>query len=214
MGKVVGGKSFCLKQIQKGVEMNIGVENSEGRIIVSTPYHPEFPKYAKLLGGKWNSGQKTWSFDIRDEAGVKDLLKDCYGTDGSTKPELVDAQLTLTGTGADQVIWFAGRKVAQRFSRDAPVRLGEQVVVTDGEFCSGGGSRNYPRVTWIGNSIAFEVRDIPFLLVLKEQKEGRDIKIVRKHPESQKEEQDLIAQAKEIFGSVEDALKFALENAP
>lgn len=137
-------------------------------IKVDTPYHPDFPQHAKNLGGKWEKGARAWYFDTRDEASVRDLCLDLFGTDGSEEPELVDVQVKLTGTSS-QTIWFAGRKIAKRSGRDSPVRLGENVVLIDGSFTARGGSVRYPVVLNHGTSVTLEVRDVPLSLALREK---------------------------------------------
>lgn len=158
--------------------MNVKISIIESKIVVSSPYHPDFPKYAKNLGGRFNGSDKTWSFDSRDEASVRDLCLDCFGTDGEIEPELVDVRVTLTGS-ASKSIWFAGREIARRPGRDMPVRLGSGVVVINGQFASSGGSRNYPCVSWIGDSIALEVRDVPISLAEREkEKDPENVEIL------------------------------------
>lgn len=50
-------------------------------IEVHSPYHPEFPKRARELGGLWVKAARAWIFPPTAEATVRDLCVLCYGTD-------------------------------------------------------------------------------------------------------------------------------------
>jgi DNA repair protein RadC len=58
------------------------VEEEDGRIAVSSPYHPNFPARARTLGGIWNAARRVWVFDAADHDRVRSLCREIYGTDG------------------------------------------------------------------------------------------------------------------------------------
>jgi DNA repair protein RadC len=58
------------------------VEGEDGRIAVSSPYHPAFPARARSLGGVWDAGRRVWVFDAGDHDRVKSLCREVYGADG------------------------------------------------------------------------------------------------------------------------------------
>src|SRR5271156_1311507 len=58
------------------------VEEEDGRIAVSSPYHPNFPARARSLGGIWNAARRVWVFDAADHDRVRSLCREIYGTDG------------------------------------------------------------------------------------------------------------------------------------
>ena len=58
------------------------VEEEDGRIAVSSPYHPNFPARARSLGGVWDSARRVWVFDSADHDRVRSLCCEIYGTDG------------------------------------------------------------------------------------------------------------------------------------
>ncbi len=58
------------------------VEEEDGRIAVSSPYHPNFPARARSLGGIWNAARRVWVFDAADHDRVRLLCREIYGTDG------------------------------------------------------------------------------------------------------------------------------------
>src|SRR6516162_1549169 len=58
------------------------IEKENGRIAVSSPYHPDFPLRARSLGGVWDSARRVWIFDAGDQDHVRSLCREIYGTDG------------------------------------------------------------------------------------------------------------------------------------
>jgi len=131
-------------------------------IDVISPYHPDFVKLARQLNGKFGAG--PWTFDARDEARIRDLLRSIYGTDGSGPIEVADVQAIITGTnGGDNVLFALGREIASRRERDARVRLGNGVTIVDGGFPGSCGSTKYPRLVSSGPVIVL-VRDVPLAL--------------------------------------------------
>jgi len=146
--------------------VNVKVEN--GKVMVESPYNPQFPAKARELGGKWTGSE--WQFDSRDEARVRELCVEIYGTDG-TPQELVDVRVKLHPdriVSAD--VWAMGREICCRRSRDAAVSMGTGVVLIEGEFGESGGSRRYPEIKAnYGKDpdrvVILEVRDVPRQLV-------------------------------------------------
>jgi hypothetical protein len=63
--------------------MPLSIVEQDGRIAVSTPYHPNFPARARKLGGEWDAARRVWMFDAGDEARVRRLCQEIYGADGS-----------------------------------------------------------------------------------------------------------------------------------
>jgi len=154
--------------------MAIKIDVSEKSISVGSPYHPEFPKHAKNLGGRWDSSKRVWIFDPRDEDSIRDLCLDLFGDDGrGGSVKTVDVRVRISGAGK-QSFWFAGREIAKRPSRDWDVKLGAGVVLVEGEFRPRGGSSKYPSVFAHGESVLLEVRDVPLALALREQEANPD----------------------------------------
>ena len=58
------------------------VEEADGRIALSSPYHPNFPAGARSLGGVWNAARRVWLFDASDRDRVRSLCREIYGADG------------------------------------------------------------------------------------------------------------------------------------
>src|SRR5215831_16842038 len=64
------------------------VEEEDGRIAVSSPYHPDFPRRARSLGGIWDAARRMWIFDAADDDRVKSLCRDIYGAEAMENGEV------------------------------------------------------------------------------------------------------------------------------
>ena len=63
--------------------MPVSIVEQDGRLAVSSPYHPNFPARARLLGGEWDVARRVWIFDAREDDRVRSLCREIYGTDGA-----------------------------------------------------------------------------------------------------------------------------------
>jgi len=61
--------------------MPVSIVEQGGRIVVGTPYHPNFPARARLLGGDWDALRHVWIFDAREGDRVRSLCREIYGTE-------------------------------------------------------------------------------------------------------------------------------------
>jgi len=57
----------------------LSIFERDGKIAVSSPYNPNFPRRARELGGTWDGGRLIWLFDARDEDRVRALCEEVYG---------------------------------------------------------------------------------------------------------------------------------------
>jgi hypothetical protein len=135
------------------------------RLLVVTPYDADFVADIKELGGRWEAAKRAWSVDVRDEERARELVREHYGTDGSPE-ELADVVTVRIALGRFALSYregakarFAGRIIASRAGRDAPVRLSTGVVLVDGTLPGSGGSMRYPELN-AGDAVV-EVRDVP-----------------------------------------------------
>jgi len=129
-------------------------------VTVHAPYHPNWPGKARSLGGQWDAASRTWKFDPRDLERVRAALGAVYGWTGDYPVEILDARVLLDKVPSDgDALWMFGRLLAERRGRDAPVRLGQGVVLFCGGFPLSGGSRRSPRLEpYPGTTL--EVRDV------------------------------------------------------
>src|SRR5271170_2266066 len=59
--------------------MPLSIVERDGRIAVSSPFHPDFPARARGLGGSWDAARRVWVFDASDRDRVKSLCREIYG---------------------------------------------------------------------------------------------------------------------------------------
>jgi len=142
--------------------MDIKITKSGETLSVHSPYNTEFVAGARKLAGKWDGGSKAWAFDARNEAAIRALLIETYGTDGSVIADTVSLRVTYDSNCYISAGGFelAGRRIATAFGRDSGARLGEGVVLEYGTFRSGGSVKNWRTETGVHGAIVL-VHDIP-----------------------------------------------------
>ena len=62
--------------------MPFTIVEEDGRLVVNSPYHPNFPARARSLGGDWDPERRVWLFDASDGDRVRTLCREIYGTEG------------------------------------------------------------------------------------------------------------------------------------
>lgn len=153
----------------------VKVEERNGELQVFTPYSNEFVAKARSAGGKWSSSRTCWVFDARSIAVVKEILIDCYGTDGSPC-ELVSIRITAK----DDIfvtcnsVEFFGRTIARANGRDSGARVGDGVAILSGSIDSGGSRANWKTI--IAGATVFIVHDMP-KTVLDYNFDGWDVEL-------------------------------------
>ncbi|MFC2623903.1 MAG: hypothetical protein ACFN0W_04760 [Propionibacterium acidifaciens] len=140
----------------------VSIAHGTNSIVLYAPYNLDFVGRARQLSGRWDRTARGWRFDARDEALVRDLAIEFFGTDGSPETLLVTARLDLTGRSRidEPQIVVAGRIVAERRERDAEVHLADGVIVASGEFAASGGSMKRPAIGEAAG-VVLEIRDVP-----------------------------------------------------
>lgn len=159
--------------------MDVKIETEGDNLYLTSPYNPDLNPQVKQIGGKWDPATKRWGFDVRDEQRVRDICRSLYGTDGSREQDgdLVTVRVRLAdheGSKYDNHVSFAGRRIAERPGRDAPVRLAANVVVVEGTLPGSGGSMRYPNVD-AGQAVVVEVRDLPRAALSVEREDSYEI---------------------------------------
>lgn len=157
---------------------NLGVRLARGHIkeskapilMLTSPFHPELPREAKRIGGKWDGGK--WLFDPRDEKRVAELCERIYGVNPiGPPPELVTVQITIPedeSLGAE--LWGFGRLLVERRNASDDIWLGAGVIIIDGEFKQSAGSRREPKIGTPNSPVTLEIRDVPASLLTRERR--------------------------------------------
>jgi DNA repair protein RadC len=81
--------------------MAVSIVEQDGRIVVISPFHPNFPARARGLGGEWDPVRHVWIFAAADHDRVKILCREIYGSDGA------DGQATLLSSAGHNSSQFA-----------------------------------------------------------------------------------------------------------
>lgn len=155
----------------------IDIPGLEGpRISVISPFSPEMPPKARELGGRWDRQRSAWIFDARDRERVAELLRSIYGTDGTqdTAAATVTVRVRLYDYEDGKTARFAGRRIAERPSRDADVRLSKGVVLVEGYLPGRGGSVANPRID-APKDVVVEIRDLPHGALSVEDEDSYEI---------------------------------------
>jgi DNA repair protein RadC len=71
--------------------MPLSIVEEDGRIAVTSPYHPNFPARARVLGGTWDAARRVWLFDLGDRERVRTLCSEIYGPDANAYGTLPNA---------------------------------------------------------------------------------------------------------------------------
>jgi len=138
----------------------VTLEKRGTKLAVRSPYSALFVSKAKEFGGKWDGEDTTWTFDIRDEARVKDLCVRYYGSDGVTDDVCTLRVAFTRDVGADACPFTVfGRVVARARGRDSGAKLGDGVICLAGRARSGGSVKNWQTVLTGGTVVL--IRDFP-----------------------------------------------------
>jgi hypothetical protein len=163
-----------MKNEKQEVVMEIKIQVEGNFIKAFSPYHPTLIDRAKALNGKWDSEEKCWKFDYRDESRVRALYKKIYGTDGIDK-DLVTLRIRTRSkivSEDQQAIFLGGREIARATSKHSGAKLGEGIIVLDGVFKSGGSAQYWK--TESSDIVEFEIRDLPKIAALELIGEKKD----------------------------------------
>lgn len=142
----------------------VSITGSGDRLMVASPYNASFVRRARTLGGKFVD--RVWTFDARDEARVRALCHEVYGTDG-VESDLCTVRVMFE-CGLARLcapIAIGGRTVARATGRDSGATLGDDVVVLEGGFTSGGSYKNWKTLVLDGTSVL--IRNFPRQVALK-----------------------------------------------
>ena len=61
--------------------MPFSIVERDGHIVVTSPYHPNFPARARGLGGEWDAVRHVWVFDAAEQDRVTALCREIYSAD-------------------------------------------------------------------------------------------------------------------------------------
>lgn len=136
------------------------IKISEGdSLAVYSPYAPTLADRAKKLGGKWDGN--CWRFDPRMTKDVKALYLDIYGDWPGEPTEYVTlhAEAPNGFSKLQGGIFLAGRCIARAWGRDSGAKIGDGVILREGDAHSGGSMKNWK--TCLSDGTVVEIFDVP-----------------------------------------------------
>ena len=134
-------------------------KRSDGKIAIRASYNTDFSREAKKRGALWE--KPSWLFDGRDEPWVRALCMKLYGTDGTDSVPMCTLRVkSPSGREATRgPVEIHGRPLAMAQAKEhgGGARLGEGVVLEEGELRKGGSVNNWKTVITRGTVLL--VRD-------------------------------------------------------
>ena len=134
----------------------------EGRFSVQSPYNGAFVRGARALAGQWDADARHWVFPAECIEDVRALLRRVYGEDGAAEIERVRVRVHYTDdldAGDNGTVVVGGRVIARAFGRDSGAKLGEDIVLRQGGFSSGGSRKNWRIV--VRDNTVFDILRLP-----------------------------------------------------
>jgi hypothetical protein len=184
----------------------VKLKKKDGKLFTYTPYNKNFISTAKNLNGKWNSIDKCWVFDERDESDIKDVLLDCFGVDGTGKEEnccIILKNNTKIESGYRKALFCGPVEIARAYGRDSGAKMSGKAILKNGNVDSAGSLKNW--YVSLDENSTIELRDIPLGIAKKIKREEKcwaSIDIIEPNsinPEALKKERErLVQRIKEI----------------
>lgn len=137
-------------------DINININNENGKIEVTSPYNNLWIDRCHQMGGKWNASKKVWAFDISNSELVEKALLEVYGWE--TNPETIKIRYKAADFISGNTVKIGNLTMAMRYYRDSYAKLFDTIVV-EGVLPKSGGSMKHPRVI---DDFVKEQREITF----------------------------------------------------
>lgn len=131
--------------------MQIKIEVTDGKILVTGPYSPSNNQLWRDLGGKFSNG----SWVLPDNDTTREVIANQFGAKSEEVDAFVDYSLSLVSDGP--IAQIGGYVLAQRQSRDSHVQMPSGVSLAAGSFPSSGGSVKNPHLA-ASDDLVFRLR--------------------------------------------------------
>jgi DNA repair protein RadC len=83
--------------------MAVSIVEQDGRLAVSTPFHPDFPARARFLGGRWDRARQVWMFEAGERERVTSLCREIYCAGGpETAADGIDSFPAAAGHNSER----------------------------------------------------------------------------------------------------------------
>lgn len=153
----------------------LDVKKNDGLWSVISPYKPEFVRFARSCGAKWDADEKTWTFKVKNQEKEEELKKILYELYGYTegKSRYIELRAKCEDILVDQCLRIGGHVLVSRKDRDRPVVIDDSSVsLVKGSFLERGGSMKYPSVKFTDDAeITFEISEEYFNNLSEDERE-------------------------------------------
>ena len=140
----------------------VKIELTKSHTRAHVPFSADFNECARAIGGTFDRRAEDWVFGLRQEALVRGICLDVFGTDGAPQPA-VTLRVDLDAANPSGRNFMLGPvQVLTKWGRDQTPSVGDGCTVVAGGLCSSGGSRNNPRITWEDGTV-MEVENVPLI---------------------------------------------------
>lgn len=137
------------------------IKKDGDKILAFTPYNKDFVSRIKLMGGKWQAGQKAWAVPADMIDSVRDLMTDVYGRDDRPVKTVTVQVTALEQISGDyrQGITLFGKDICHAWGRDSGATVESDVSFLKGKPDSSGSRNNW--FTYIEKDSVFIIRNVP-----------------------------------------------------
>lgn len=186
------------------------VTKNENLWSVVSPYNPDFVRFARSKGAKWDADGKSWMFNTKSKETKKELEKILYEIYSYTEKPVrcVELRTKCEDILVDECLRIGGHILVSRKHRDQPVIIDDDsVCLIKGSFLEKGGSMKYPSVKFTdGAEITFEISEEYFNNLPEEEKEK--FTILKK---SDINKENLLAEKEELLKRIAEIEKLLKE---
>lgn len=136
----------------------------DGVVHFTAPYNRKFPALAHTIAGTWDTHNEHWVFSPEALPELRELVRQIYGWTEPVVGETATIRMTFTGAQLSlDEYYLAGQRIFYRATRDAEVRVPNNVSVIDGRLPRSGGTRIAPQImdeSYEYDTVTLEIRDI------------------------------------------------------
>ena len=127
---------------------DIKIVKKEENISIFTPYNPFFVSNLKNRFGnaRWNG--ECWTIPSSNEAEklVYELLKTSFGYTKNGKKIKIKITSKRKINRIRDAVYFCGIQIARAFNRDSGAKLGNDIIMKNGNICSGGSTKHWKTI--------------------------------------------------------------------
>lgn len=181
------------------------IETNGDKIDVFTPYNKQFINDIKKIGSaKWNPNNKCWTLPVDYITNVREVMKEVFGNSDIENNETIRVKIKFIydESACQEPIKIFGKNVSVAHGRDSGAKVGEDVILENGEINSGGSARYW--TSEVSKGSIFSLLNVNKNVFTKEKNNPLyEIEILEIIEEVQKSE-SLIEEKKRLLARIEE----------